>query len=1125
MTIDYNSIFEENYDKLNSAQKQAVDTIDGPVMVLAGPGAGKTQLLSLRVANILRLTDTRPNNILCLTYTDSGAKNMKDRLSKIIGPEAYKANIMTFHTFAKSIMNLHPEKFFKGANPKLMDDYTRKLLYKSILEDIRKNNFKNSLTIYNKEQGYVYQNIIDKRIKQFKGNGITPKALEAILNKSKLELDHLNDILSRYFSQTMSMKVYSQIPHCLEELKSHMQVLEGSKSMGNIKTLTENYYQKIQEAYQMYTNDPEVKSTPLSKFKSNYLFKQGGRCLPLEAKYLDKYYDLLEVYYSYDEKIEEGANIDFDDVIRILVETLQQDDELRLLVQSKYQYVLVDEFQDTSLVQLNLITSLLNMEITEGRPNILVVGDDDQSIYKFQGANVDNLMKFVQYFESDPTLIALNVNYRSAKNIVELSKEIIDYSMVRFSNIFKDFNKDIVPFKKENGAINYLSYNTFYDEVADICKRIKLLSDEDCDLSEICVLARNHKQIVPFARHLELLGIPLKYEKGQDILKSQHILELIKLCQLVLNIVDAKYVDVLLSEVLCSEYWQIPAIDIYKLAATARRVKRTWLETMLDATAYDLNLYFYDIAIWLIDTSAIAKRYSAERLLDIMIGQKSDEGGEQSAVELNIVVEPELQKWRDYLHKLSIFSPFGRYYYNLDRLNLEYLATLSALKTLINKVREYRKTSFLKIVDLVDFFQFHIDEKIAIIDNNVFNQDAKAVTLMTGHKSKGLEYEHVFVISANDDVWFDSKTFGNKIPLLSNMPFEGIPEDDDDKLRLLYVAITRAKTNLNITRYENDESDKVMNAARVLVSKEFQKIEVPKAELAEIVAENVFDRSVNVDISMEKLLRPLIEDYKMPVTHLWNYIDLDNDRGPKYFIENNLLRFPCSKNASSSYGTAIHAALHAYYTKLKINPNFSEQELVKEFIMALDSENLEEKDYRHYREKGIESMKNYYHTRIPERNYKTEVDFNYEDVMIGQAKVTGKIDKLVYNKMADGTQFLDVVDYKTGKGVASLKSQAKNIDNYKIQLMFYKLMIEHSSLMDGNTQVGSLCLDFVEKGENNGIKELPLIDIEIDIITLKKLIEKVYNKIINLDFKVPKEISELKSGKNVAFKNWLLNTD
>ena len=1127
MKVDYEAIFQSNYSKLNPEQKEAVDTIDGPVMVLAGPGAGKTQLLALRVANILKKTDTRPFNILCLTFTDSGAKNMKERLATIIGPDAYKINISTFHGFASQMMNLHPEKFFDGANPKILDDYNRKLLYKNILTQVRKTNYKNALISHNKEQGFVYQKAIDNRIKQFKNNGVTPLMLEKIVDRNKVELEYLKPILSEFFTPTTSVKMYEGIPELLNNLAKHCgDSKDQLVKMGNIPLLTQTYIDKIKAVYDLYKSDPTLKSKPLTKFKGDYLEKNGTNYWPKEAKSNDKYNDLIEIFYAYEEKQEESANIDFDDIIRIFVDRLEKDDEFKLSIQTKYQYILVDEFQDTSTIQLNLLSNLFSLEHNEGRPNVLVVGDDDQSIYKFQGANIENINKFIKYFPENPKLVVLNTNYRSGTAIVNLSQEIINMTEDSFSKR-NNFDKAIKANKTETGNISYLKYNTFYDEVADVCSQIKILSDAKVDLSEICILARNHKSIVPFARHLEKLGIPLKYEKGQDILKSEHILELVKLASLILDIVDAKNIDAQLSDVLCSEYWMLKTIDIYNLAATARKLKMTWLDTMLKSKELNLNPYFEDIALWLIDVSAIAKRYSAERLLDILIGQKSDEGSEQGEVEFEVNLDPELKKWRDYLAKISIFSPFGRYYYNLDVMNLEYLSTLSALKTLINRVRDFRQYSFLKIGDLVEFFNFHIEEGITIIDNNVFNQDAKAVSLMTAHKAKGLEFEHVFVISSNNDTWYEAKGHKNLLPVLSNLPYEALPDENDDKLRLFYVAITRAKNHLTITRFENDESDKTTNTVPPLVLQEFQKVEVDKALLAEIVSENIFDRGVKTDVSIEKLLRPLVEDYKLSVTHLWNYLDLDKDRGPKYFVENNLLRFPCSKNASSSYGTAIHSALHNYYTKLKINPKFSEAELIKEFIIALDSENLEEKDYQHYREKGIASLKFYYDSREPENNYKTEVDFGPMDVMIGEAKINGKIDKIIIKDNGAGPKLLTVIDYKTGKGFEKFSTRgARNQERYRSQLLYYKLMIEHSTFMEENVKIESLCLDFVEKGEFTGVKELDFNALDIELEELKLIINIVYKKIINLDFTVPESINNSTSNnKNREFINWLIENN
>ncbi len=1119
MTTNYNQIFEDKYKNLNPAQREAVDAIDGPVMVLAGPGAGKTQLLSLRVANILKETDSRPFNILCLTFTDSGAKNMKDRLASIIGPEAYKVNINTFHSFAKGLMNMYPYKFFDGAMPRLMDDYTRKQLYKSILEEVRSNNFKNTLTSYNKEQGFVYQSYIDQRIKQLKGNGITPTKLEEILNRNAKEVEKLTELLSPIFSQTMSLKVYELIPTLIESLKEfYSKTFTSHDKLGDISTLTLKYTERLIHAYQTYLDDPTLKAKPLSSFKSQLLKKNtDGKYIPQEADNHTKLVDLLEIYYIYEQKMFEQSNIDFDDLVRNAVDALTKDQNLRMEIQSKYQYILVDEFQDTSLLQLNLITSLLDMEISNGRPNILVVGDDDQSIYKFQGASLDNLDRFITYFPVEPKLIVLNTNYRAKKGLVDLSQEIVTQSHTRFATKYK-IDKSVIPFSKEEGLIEYLKYNTMYDEVADICKRIIQLKEDGVNLSEIAILARNHSQIVPFAKQLEKKQIPLKYEKGQDILKSQHIRELIKLSSLILGLSDLEKVDELVSDVLSSEYWKLKGIDKYKLAIMTKKTKQSWIETMLQARENGLNPYLADIADWLIEVSNLAKRYSAERLLDVLIGQHAEIGSEQGELELDPSIDEETKEWRIILDKLTKFSPFGSYYYNYNRLNLDYLATLSALKTLIHKVREYKKNNFLRIGDLVEFFQFHESEKIAIIDNNVFNQDANAVTLMTGHKAKGLEYEHVFVISSNHDIWFTSRG-RNMLPLPINMPFESAAEDHDDYLRLFYVAVTRAKTHLYITRYENTESAKLTEPVSVVVNKDFKKIDVPTNELAEIVTDNIFDAQVVVDTEIEQVLRPLIEDYKMPITHLWNYIDLDGQRGPKYFIENNLLRYPCSKNPSSSYGTAIHSALYTYYVQ-RLNKTFREQDLIDAFVRALGEENLAEKDYKHYEQKGIETLKYYYSTRKPEDYYKLEVDFSTMDVHIGEAWVTGKIDKIVLN---EENKTLDIIDYKTGKGFESFVKAAKNKENYKAQLLFYKLMIENSAYLENKFAVGQLALDFVEKGENTGVKYLDYSDLNSEIEELKKLINAVYKRITKLQFDIPEEIQALKKDKNIAFIKWLIS--
>ena len=159
------SKFKEKYAKLNNEQKEAVDCIDGPMLVVAGPGSGKTELLSLRVANILQKTDVFPNNILCLTFTEAAATNMRNRLSDIIGQAAYKVAIHTFHSFGNEIINQNPEYFYQGATYNPVDDLAQVEIIEEILKESKHNS---KLRSYNPEQGFVYMKDIIERISDLK---------------------------------------------------------------------------------------------------------------------------------------------------------------------------------------------------------------------------------------------------------------------------------------------------------------------------------------------------------------------------------------------------------------------------------------------------------------------------------------------------------------------------------------------------------------------------------------------------------------------------------------------------------------------------------------------------------------------------------------------------------------------------------------------------------------------------------------------------------------------------------------------------------------------------------------------------------------------------------------------
>ena len=199
--------FESRYKKLNTAQKLAVDTIDGPVMVIAGPGTGKTELLSMRAANILKQTDTLPESILCLTFTESGATAMRKRLSQIIGKDAYKVAIHTFHSFGSEIINQNGEFFYHGAHFRPADELSSYEIIRGIFDEL---DYSNPLA--SKMNGeYTYLSDTLRTISELKRSSLTSDELIAVLDANDLVLDTIEPLLSAVFAARISKTTIEQL--------------------------------------------------------------------------------------------------------------------------------------------------------------------------------------------------------------------------------------------------------------------------------------------------------------------------------------------------------------------------------------------------------------------------------------------------------------------------------------------------------------------------------------------------------------------------------------------------------------------------------------------------------------------------------------------------------------------------------------------------------------------------------------------------------------------------------------------------------------------------------------------------------------------------------------------------
>ena len=430
---DFQKIFEKNYKMLNAEQKEAVDTIDGPVLVIAGPGTGKTQLLSTRIANILQKTDTAPENILAMTFTEAGASNMRERLLRFIGTDSFKVGIFTYHGFANEIIQNYREYFTDKNLNEAADELITKEIITKILKELPSSSKLKKIPISN----------IAPTIKEMKNAYISPDDLRKVAKANISEQEIFNESIKglRVNGQTFAkvQPFYSAIRDNLEN--SISKDLNDTKFKSNLYF----YFEKLNEAY--LEAEETGKSKPLTDWKNTFLnLKDFEDNFQISDTYANKkLLEFADFYEKFNNEMKNRGLYDFNDMILEVIETLENNNDFRFTLQEKYQYLLLDEYQDTNDSQAKIIELLTNNPVMEGKPNVLAVGDDDQAIMAFQGASKSNMIDFYNRFGENTKVINLTKNYRSHGDILTASKNVANTISGRLTkNLPIEVQKDIV---------------------------------------------------------------------------------------------------------------------------------------------------------------------------------------------------------------------------------------------------------------------------------------------------------------------------------------------------------------------------------------------------------------------------------------------------------------------------------------------------------------------------------------------------------------------------------------------------------------------------------------------------------------------------------------------------------
>lgn len=1012
---------------LNKAQKEAVEYLDGPLLVLAGPGTGKTQLLSAKVKYILENTDTNPENILCITFTDPAATNIRERLLSIVGPAARKVNIHTYHAFGADL--LFQYKNYADEYPRALDDVVDDVAKYKIIKGIQE-----QLPALDILKAAAISDI-KGTIGSAKSARLTPDQLAKIAKENMRLTAELNSEITEVmqnFEKGMKLpvaleKIYRPLLEIFVKHSSKDPLIKTTEKVGLIEPEANFLARELSEVIDSAENAEKPSVSPLSKWKDRTIeLDSAGNWRLHNVISNKKLASFANIYAQYQKELEKNGLYDFEDMIGEAIRFLKEDKGFRLSLSERYQYILLDEFQDTNPSQAEIVRLLTDYE----KPCVMAVGDDDQAIYSFQGAESSNLLDFQSYYGAK--VVKLTENYRSTSEVLDLSRKIADQITDSFAKKH-NVDKTLVSVKNdellsEGGADitrhEFISADAEYYWVAD---RIADLIKHGEKQSNIAIICPKHKYITPLLPYLKShKGLNVAYEKRENVLDDPKIHQLITLADFINRLASSKPASHQLLEILSFPFWGISPLTAINAVNSARTDKRPALEYLASAEDESLKTlanFFASLATKSFDTPL-------ELMLDYMVGTAPCN---------------------------DFRSPFLEYYAgnNADYETFTLYENLSVLKSALEK---HAKNDSLKLKDLTEMIEDYTAAGVSILNTSPYQDDSDAVQILTAHKSKGLEFKHVFLIATDNLSWGSSSGNNNMLVLPRNLiHIRHTGTTEDERLRLFFVALTRAKLSLTITNSIKDFAGK--SPKRLEYLNEHQ-----DEDTGTLVSPFMPDQTVHThyeDLEEAKLktdlrktwvsayskltpeLRPLLlkrlENYQLTATDLTTFIDITY-AGPLEFYKRKVLRAPSEPaDASLNFGNLVHAT----YEQVT-NKKLTDDEALQYYRDQVALVPAAAKELSELNERGTFALSISLKTfgdLLRAENAKAEVDFFHDHLSAGNVPITGKIDHISINEK-DKT--IEIYDFKTGGFHKESWGSHPTLYKYALQLEFYRLLLLNS---------------------------------------------------------------------------------
>ncbi|HSR88977.1 MAG TPA: ATP-dependent DNA helicase [Candidatus Udaeobacter sp.] len=780
--------------------------------------------------------------------------------------------------------------------------------------------------------------------------------------------------------------------------------------------------------------------------------------------------EIANAYHIYNQLLLDNNAMDFADLIFYTIKLLKERPGILKLLQKRFKYILIDEFQDVNWAQYQLVQMLsANSQLT-------VVGDDDQSIYAFRGASVSNILRFKDDFPKAKEIV-LNENYRSDKNILDYAYKLIQNNNPDRLEIKLNVDKRLVAQTKKTNkqSVAHIHCATLDEEVGSVIKEIIKIKEINKDIvwDDFAILVRANGHSEPFISALEKAGIPYEFLAASGLYRQPLVLDCINFFKVLHNYLESTSIYRLLS----MPFWKVDEHDLQKITYNAKKKTITYYEALKRAAEFGLSQHGQAIATKLLSLIHSGLQNAKQEKPTLVLFHFLEESGL-----LEYLTKEELNHNREVIRQIYQLKEFFEYINNYE--------SVTAGATVANFLENFNYV--MESGDLGSLYQ------------PVDTPDS--VNIITAHKSKGLEFKYVFVVNLVEDR-FPSRRRGEAIEIPAALIKEQLPEGDShiqEERRLFYVAMTRAKERLYLTSADDYGGVRGKKISRFLPELGFT---AGQAEAEESVKQKI---NLAVSASAKAVSENKAEFiYELPKAFSFSQIKSYRTCPYQYKL-GHILKIPTKGSASFSFGQSMHSTMQKFYERLKELNSISQPSLfslpekpqiasangtkaptLDELLSFYDQSWIEDwytsKTQREeYYKMGKEILRAFYNTE--KDNWSIPVSLEgWFKIKIGDYLLHGRIDRI--DQMPDGS--LEIIDYKTG----TVKEKVEGED--KDQLLIYQIAVNQLPEYNNIGQPGKLTYFYLNE------------NVKVSFLGTPKETDKLKEKIINT-------ITEIHSGNFAA---------